>query len=132
MIFYTQLSSRPIHRSSGFTLLEVLIALAILALSSLAILRQTGQSTSQLYQLKDKNVAAIVAENHLTILNLQPQWPDTGSSANTISFNGKQWIISTEVSSTPDNWLRKIEVSVAINEKPNYAIVNLTAYRGLH
>lgn len=55
---------------SGFTLMEVLIALVILALVSLVLVQVTSQSTSQADYLKRKMVAVWVAQDRLTYLKL--------------------------------------------------------------
>lgn len=115
---------------SGFTLLEVLIALAILAISALAVMTQTGQSLTQLDQLKLKTVAVLVAENQLTALQITPNWPSVGRSDNSVSFADLQWQVKTEVSSTSDPWLRKIEVTVFYGDNSDAVLADLVGYRG--
>ena len=116
--------------STGFTLLEVLIALTILAISALAVMTQTGQSLTQLDQLKLKTVAVLVAENQLTALQIAPSWPAIGRSDNSVSFADLQWQLKTEVSSTSDPWLRKIEVTVSYGDNHEAVLADLIGYRG--
>ncbi len=119
-------------RPKGFTLLEVLIALTILAISSLAVLRQTGQSLSQLQQLEQKNIAVYIAENRLAEITVSDTWPDSGSSSNTVTIAGQQWTVGSDISNTSDPWLKRIDVSVSqeISGGKAVSIASLTSYKG--
>ncbi len=114
----------------GFTLLEVLVALAVLAISSIAVLSQTRQSLAQLEQLQLKTVALVVAENRLNSLRITEQWPSTGRQSQSVSFADLQWQVTTDVSSTSEPWLRKIEITVSPSDNEELSLVNLTGYRG--
>ena len=120
-------------QARGFTLLEVLIALAILAISSLAVITQTSQSLSQQQQLQAKTAATIVAENQLVALQVSPRWPALGTQRQSINQDGWEWQVQTRISTTTDPWLRKIEVSVFSNVAGNEVMIaDLIGYRGLH
>lgn len=124
--------NRMVCRSQGFTLLEVLIALTILAFSSLAVLRQTGQSLSQLQQLEEKNIAMTIVESRIAEFSIAQTWPVTGRSSKVVAVANRQWNVHSEVSSTSDPWLRKIEVWVVHKEssEQDSPIATLTAYKG--
>ncbi len=119
----------------GFTLLEVLIALAILTVSALAVLSQAGQSLTQIQQLQLRSTAMVVAENQLTLLHIQPDWPGLGTRSNTVMASDSQWNVQTSVSATSDPWLRKIEVNVHYGDQYNSnsssaVLAHLVSYRG--
>ena len=116
----------------GFTLLEVLIALAILAISSLAVISQSGQSLGQLQQLHLKTTAIVVADNQLAVLQATPEWPDIGSQTTLVELDQQQWQVTTEVSQTSDPWLRKIEVVVTQGQDIDAPLALLVGYRGKH
>lgn len=120
------------RRCHGFTLLEVLIALAILALSAAAVLRQTHLEVRQQQNLELKSYALWVADDVLTMVMAQAQWPPAGRIEQQQSVNGLNWRVITEVQATADPLLRKIEVSVVPAEQgENTApLITLTAYRG--
>ncbi|HET8711757.1 MAG TPA: type II secretion system minor pseudopilin GspI [Spongiibacteraceae bacterium] len=117
---------------SGFTLLEVLIALAILALSAAAVLRQTHLEVRQQQNLELKSYALWVADDVLTMVMAQAQWPPLGHVDQEQTYEGQNWRVTTDVQATPDPLLRKIEVSVAPAElgDGSAALITLTAYRG--
>lgn len=116
----------------GFTLLEVLIALAVLAVSAMAVLSQTNNSLYQLQQLREKTLAQWTAEYQLNQLRVAESWPATGSAEDAVEFAGREWRVRRTVSETTEPWLRKIEVSVAPKAGDTQAspLVTLTGYRG--
>ncbi|MEH6556964.1 MAG: type II secretion system minor pseudopilin GspI [Oceanicoccus sp.] len=123
--------------SAGFTLLEVLIALAVLAISSLAIIGQVGQSLSRVQQLQLQTSAIVVAENQMTVIQISPDWPGLGVRTNRVTLADAQWLVQTDVSTTSDPWLRKVEITVNYDEQAGSRetpaiLARLISYRGLH
>jgi len=120
----------------GFTLLEVLIALAILAISAAAVLRQTQLEVKQQLELELKTYAMWVADDTLSTLYAQSQWPPLGRNERHLQFRDQDWLVTTDVQATPDPWLRKIEVGVdlaarsAENDAAKHSLVSFTTYRG--
>lgn len=124
-------SVRGNKSSRGFTLLEVLVALAILALSAAAILRQAHLNIKQQQTLELKSSALWMADDVLTLVMAQAQWPPLGRVEQEQTLEGQNWRVITEVQATPDPLMRKIEVSVTSAELgDNTALITLTAYRG--
>lgn len=113
----------------GFTLLEVLIALAILAIAVTAVIAQTGTSLYQLERLQQKNTALWIADNQVAYLRSTPQWPTTGHRSETLSLAGQEWQIDTEIESTSEPWLRKIEIEVGLKDSDT-TLVSVSAFRG--
>lgn len=118
--------------SRGFTLLEVLVALAILALSAAAVLRQTHLNIKQQQTLELKSSALWMADDVLTLVMAQAQWPPLGRVEQEQTLEGQNWRVITEVQATPDPLMRKIEVSVVPAEQGSNAaaLITLAAYRG--
>lgn len=124
-------NTKVLSRVKGFTLLEVLVALAILAISASAIISQTGTSLRNQQQLQLKTAAFWVAENKMTLLRSTERWPSVGRQTETVELMGQAWRVNTTVSATPEQLLRKIRVSVTTdNSVDDSALVELIAYRG--
>ncbi|WP_019530144.1 type II secretion system minor pseudopilin GspI [Dasania marina] len=113
----------------GFTLLEVLVALAIFAISALAISRQIGNGHIQQQQLAYKTSAMLIAENEVAVLMLNEQWPALGRDEKRLQWAGLDWQLKREVTATSEPWLRQITVSVGLLDTPG-DLVNLVSYRG--
>ena len=117
--------------SAGFTLLEVMIALAVFAISAIALLSQTNQGVNQALYLEEKSYALWIAENTLTEIRLKPEWPPLGKDNIQLSQFNRDWQVETEVTNTDEKSLRRIEVSVSrLNEDKVLSL--LRGYIGKH
>lgn len=105
-------SSAP-RAAPGFSLVEVLVALAILAVLASTIVFQTGTFSSQLFQLEERTVALWVAQNALEELRLAEklELPDDGAVE--VEMGGRNWSVIREIRDTPRAGFHRIEVSVA-------------------
>ena len=72
--------------SRGFTLLEILVALAVASLGILAVSRSAIQAASNASMLNEQTLAHWVAMNRMTEIRLEPQWPDIGRSDGEVEF----------------------------------------------
>ena len=115
----------------GFTLLEVMVALAIFAISALVILESTTQSIRQQTQLENKTFALWAAENQFTKLRLQNAWPETGTTDSRVTLVQKHWLLQQSVEETANPLLRKITVAVT-PENNTLPLVTLHGFLGEH
>lgn len=77
------------HR--GFTLIEVLIALAVIAISLGAILSTSGSQAQQAAYLKQKTIAHWVAMNEITKLQISNAFPDLGDEKGSTEMANHEW-----------------------------------------
>jgi len=97
---------------SGFTLIEMLAAVAVLAIAMAAILSGMARHAANAGYLRERTVALWVAHNRLTEIELQPAWPDVGKSDGEVEMAGLKWKWMAEVKKTPDEHLRRIDLRV--------------------
>lgn len=100
-------------RARGFTLLEVLIALAVLAVSLGAIIKATGDYTNNQSWLRDRTLATWVARNVLVEQQLEGAWPRVGESKGTREMGNREWRWLARVSQTDEQQLRRLDVEVS-------------------
>jgi general secretion pathway protein I len=97
-------------RPRGFTLLEVLIALAIVALAVGALLGTITSSGSNVSYLKDKTLAEWVALNRLTEIRTAKLMPDPGKRTGSAEMGGMRWQWEEEVGELPIKGMFRIDV----------------------
>ena len=102
----------------GFTLLEVLAAVAVLALALGATITGASQYAANATYLRDKAIASWVARNKLVEVHLAPAWPYKGNSDGSEEMAGREWPWRMEVLETPDPKVRRVDVYV---DKPGKA-----------
>lgn len=96
----------------GFTLVEVLVALTIVAVALLASLRAVGNLTQSSANLKARTFAQWSAENRLAQIRVQSEWPNPGANQYDCSQAGVQLTCREEVFATPNTSFRRVEISV--------------------
>jgi general secretion pathway protein I len=97
-------------KARGFTLLEVIIALAIVALSVGALLGSVTSSASNIIFLKDKTMAEWVALNRLAEIRISKQMPDPGKRTGETVLGGMKWQWEQEVLELPVKGMLRIDV----------------------
>ena len=97
---------------AGFTLLEMLAAVAVLAIAMAAIMSGMTRYASTAATLREKTVATWIAHNRLTEFELLATWPNIGKSDGEVEMAGIKWKWEAEVKETPDEHLRRIDVRV--------------------
>lgn len=117
------------RRQRGFTLMEVLVALAVLAIALGAIIKAAGEGVTNIGRLRDQTLASWVALNRINSTLLDDAWPAEGRSGGVAEMAGREWRWEMTVSTTADEDLRRLDVSVRDqDERPPLAI--LTAFMG--
>ncbi|AMK78333.1 MULTISPECIES: type II secretion system minor pseudopilin GspI [Methylomonas] len=104
----------------GFTLLEVLIALALLAILMAGLIKITADNTKNLWYLENKTIAATVAANHAVQLRLDTEKPENQDGWEAMA--GRRWYWQAKRGVTPSIggavWDYRIEVFLEGDKSP--------------
>ncbi len=112
----------------GFTLLETLVALAILAIAMAAIMRATGGGINHAESMRKRVLADWVAQNRLAQHAARGDFLPPGIQAGEETQAGVRLMWKEEISVTPNPAFRRIEVSVFEPVYPEYALRKLSGF----
>jgi type II secretion system protein I len=107
---------RPV--SSGFTLIEVMVALVVVALGMMAVNTQLNRYTVAATYVEQKTLASWIATNKITELSIGPTWPTVDEYEEDVEFAGQQWHTAIVVSETEVANLHRVDVSVSLQSDP--------------
>ena len=117
------------HSQKGFTLLEVMMALAVLSISGMALLNIAGENTINNHYLSQKRPAFWVAENALTNIRLSKQWPPEQWRTETQQLADRDWEVRSRSVKTGSDDFRMVEVEVRLAESSqSSALANLQTH----
>ena len=121
---------RAEFRHRGFTLLEVLVAIALLGLAMAALVRLSGLEARAAAQLRDATMAQWVAANALAETRLRTPFPSVGRSEGEAELGGRRWRWRLDTSATEEASIRRLDVIVfaADDEEQDAGTASLTGF----
>ena len=117
-------------RNSGFTLLEVLIALLVLGIALAALVRTGQVSAETVTQLSQRSNAFHVADQAMMGL-YQTNGLTTGRHQGEQLFNNQRWYWLADVENTENPQIAKITLKVGDDNKVNHALAQLVGFKSL-
>lgn len=115
-------------RRNGFTLIEVLVALAVVAVVLLALTRLAAVEVQNTDALRERSLAGWLAANVLTETKLSTTFASVGMRDGRGRFANRDWHWRIDVQATPDERIRRIDVSVfaADSNEPSATLSGFT------
>ena len=115
----------------GFTLIEVVIALAVVSLALLALVRTAGLGAEALAHQRETTYAGLVAANVLAETRVRERFPGTGRREGHATMAAREYRWQLVVQPTEEPSIRRLDVHVFPAESPDAAaIVTMTGFAG--
>ncbi|MEE9322250.1 MAG: type II secretion system minor pseudopilin GspI [Granulosicoccus sp.] len=118
------------RKNKGFTLIEVLVAMTILAVGVAALVSSAGASAWRADHLREREFARWVSSNTLTQLQVLPSWPDVGTTNTEVTMGRFEWFVRTRTQKVADADLRRIDVEVRLEKDVDSYIYRSTGFVG--
>jgi len=119
----------PLRKCSGMTLIEVLVALVVIALSLGAVITSINQSVTDFDDVRSRSFAHWVAMNRATELQLElAATPGTTETQELLA--GREWLIETTISAIPGSDVLRANIRVLLEEEDGSALADMIAYIG--
>lgn len=123
----------PRHRligQGGFTLIEIMVALAVIAIGMAAVMSAVSTTVNNAAGLRDRTFAQWVAMNKLTEMQLDHEWPGTHTYDGSSVLADHEWFWDMDVKKTPFDNMRLVTISVRANKDDKSSLVSLVGYVG--
>ncbi len=117
------------RRANGFTLIELMIAMAVFAIAGVAVMRATTEHIRAMGIIEEMTMAGYVAENQLQLARLDTRWPPQPAEGEAeMAKNRWKWVL--EVLETEDAEFRMLKVTVRPVEEPERVVSTLQTFIG--
>lgn len=117
------------RRANGFTLIELMIAMAVFAIAGVAVMRATTEHIRAMGIIEEMTMAGYVAENQLQLARLDTRWPPQPAEGEAeMAKNRWKWVL--EVLETDDAEFRMLKVTVRPVEEPERVVSTLQTFIG--
>ncbi|MEJ2128346.1 MAG: type II secretion system minor pseudopilin GspI [Woeseiaceae bacterium] len=103
---------RVVRRSRAFTLVEVMVALAIIAISLIAVAAKMGRMIDTSNAMRERTYASWIAQNKIAEMRLANQIPEVTSTSGEIDYANSTWRWRAVVSESGIENLYRVEVYV--------------------
>lgn len=121
---------QPGHTCDGFTLLEVLVAMAILSLGMIAVFSGMNQSLSATTRLRDKTLASWIATDQITEMQVTGEYPDAGNRRDQVEMAHLEWVYEMKISKIPQIEMRRIDITVSFADSPEDILATVIGFIG--
>lgn len=121
-------SLRQTIRMQGFTLLEVMLAMAVFSIAGIALLSTAQNNFNSLSHLENRMVANWVASNQLVEMQLEQTWPPKNNKKGKVELAGREWYWQQKILKTTDANMRSVEMQIRLDESAEQPLSSLTTY----
>ena len=116
------------RQCAGFTLLEILVALSIVAVGLVAVAKSLVGNVTMTQEVEDRLVANWVASNRLAEIRLERKWRAGSQTQNTVTMAGRTWYMQEKFTTTPDKDLARVDIAVFSDKNTERQSASLFGY----
>jgi general secretion pathway protein I len=113
---------------SGFTLIEVMLAMAVFAVAGVALLGVADNNYRHISHLEEQMFANWVASNQLVEVSLDKTWPPKNNRKGKVEMAGRSWHWQQKVVKTANKEMRAVTMEVRLDEDEELVTTSLTTY----
>ncbi|TDM66184.1 type II secretion system minor pseudopilin GspI [Acinetobacter pittii] len=110
-------------KSKGFTLLEVMVALAIFAVAAVALTKVAMQYTQSTSNAILRTKAQFVAMNEIALMEINQEWLE-GTQSKQVTSQGETWQIDKSAQSTISPNVQKVDLQISLYDSDKGKIQN--------
>lgn len=115
-------------KQHGFTLIEVMLAMAVFAIAGVALLGVADNNYRHISHLEEQMFATWVASNQLVEVSLDKTWPPKNNRKGKVEMAGRTWYWQQKVIKTANKELRAVNMQVRLNEDDELVSASLMTY----
>jgi len=112
----------------GFTLIEILVAVAILAVALAATTRAASVATDGAVETRQRLLATWAAENRIAELRARGVFPSPATTTSTTEEGGLALAVEETITTTPNPTIRRVDLAVTDARDPARVLARLTGY----
>lgn len=116
------------HFSKGFTLIEVMLAMAIFSIAGIALLSAADNNFKNLTHLEQKILANWVASNQLVAVTLDKTWPPKNNKKGKVEMAGQEWFWLQKVIKTENKDMRSVVIEIRNTEDEKLALTSIVTF----
>lgn len=120
---------RPFAQAA-FTLIEIMVALAIIAITMGAVIENTTASASNAAYLRDKTVAGWVALNQISLVRARREWGTVSNKQGQSEMANREWLWKMKIEKTDDANMRRLTVDVYPADDDSQLLASMTGFLG--
>ena len=120
------------NKTRGFTLIEVVVALGIIATAMAAVMMTVSANVQNATGLKERTFAHWVAMNKMNelLIENESEWPSIKKTDGSVLMAEHEWFWEQEVEKTEVETIRRVHIRVRVNEEDEFPMTTLVGFVG--